>query len=75
MARRRELAAVIGQLQRVEQDLVRNGRNTQPMIVGDFNTCDADDSIFGGTERDKVFADVFPILQPDDPGYTAFDPT
>jgi poly(A) polymerase len=74
MARRRELAAVIGQLQRVEQDLVRNGRNTQPMIVGDFHTCDADDSIFGGTERDKVFADVWPILQQDDPGYT-FDPT
>ena len=74
MARRRELAAVIGQLQKIEQDLVRNGRNTQPMIVGDFNTGDAEDSVFAGNGVDNVFVDVWPVLQRDDPGYT-FDPT
>jgi len=72
LARQRELAAVIGQLQKVEQQVALTGRTAQPMIVGDFNTSDADGSVFGN-ERDKVFADVWALLKQSQPGYT-FDP-
>lgn len=72
LARRRELAAVIGQLQKVEQNVVRTGRAAQPLIVGDFNTSDENDSVFCGNEN--TFIDAWPMLMLDEPGYT-FDPT
>jgi poly(A) polymerase len=75
LARKRELAAVIGQLQKVEQDVMRVGGIAQPLVVGDFNTSDENNnSVFGGNESKNVFVDVWPMLLKDQPGYT-FDPT
>ena len=73
LARKRELAAVIGQLQKVEQDVTRTGRAAQPMIVGDFNASDQDVS-FIETCNKGSFVDVWPMLEKNQAGYT-FDPT
>jgi len=60
LALHRGLAAVIGQLQNVKQQVMLTGRTAQPMIVGDFNTSDS--SVFGN-ERDGVFADLWTMLK------------
>lgn len=70
LARQRELASIIGQLQKVEQQLIRKGRIAQPLIVGDFNTSEQDSDSF----LTNVFADVWPMVAAGDPGFT-FDPT
>lgn len=71
LARKRELASVLGHMHLVQRELIRSGKKVQPMIVGDFNTSDADDSLFG-TSIDALLVDVWLTLE-QGPGYT-FDP-
>lgn len=75
LARKRELAAIIGQLQRIEKRMGQR-HTVHPIIVGDFNCEPTDllDGSFAGysNEHSGYFVDIWPLIG-EGPGYT-FDP-